>query len=403
MKSEELRYFTGSEILTLAEEFQMQKRWHQDQDKCTFIILDKSIFTQTKNEIEAMIGDTNLFFNESDQPNIAEVEIMIADVTYRRRKRGWEAIILMLLYGINKLNITKYIAKIKFDNEKSINMFEKLKFQKVIQKLKSSAQKRPLLFNSVIYGSFYTGAEFAQQTYSKIFKVYDCHDQNFAEKLETLLEISRNQSKINGEETDTSKTEKPLFVWIKKFDQMLGLLNENDWTQSRSYNWPQLKRYAIYGCFIAGPVLHGWYKWLDMFYKGKTVKIVVTKLLVDQFILTPPLITLFFISLYLIFLCITYMYIYNTAIYFVTIFVNVLGMSLMEGKSNAFDECKAKFLQTFKTSCMYWLPVQFLNFLLVPPVLRVTFVSIAAFCWANILCYLKSTPVSTCCDNQIKY
>ena len=33
---------------------------------------------------------------------------------------------------------------------------------------------------------------------------------------------------------------------------------------------------------------------------------------------------------------------------FVTIFVNVLGMSLMEGKSNAFDECKAKFLQTFK-------------------------------------------------------
>lgn len=76
---------------------------------------------------------------------------------------------------------------------------------KVAQKLKSSAQKRPLLFNSMIYGSFYIGAEFAQQTYSKIFKViilfptievYDCHDQNFfAEKLETLLEISRNQSK----------------------------------------------------------------------------------------------------------------------------------------------------------------------------------------------------------------
>ena len=72
---------------------------------------------------------------------------------------------------------------------------------RVVQKLKSFAQKRPLLFNSVIYGSFYTGAEFAQQTYSKIFKViipfstievYDCHNQNFAEKLETLLEISRN-------------------------------------------------------------------------------------------------------------------------------------------------------------------------------------------------------------------
>lgn len=112
-----------------------------------------------------MIGDTNLFFNESDQPNTAEIEIMIAVVTYRRKKRGWEATILMLLYGtctvfsslnsrllfhlyktvsfifklgINILNITKYIAKIKFDNEKSINMFEKLKFQKVIFSLNYS-------------------------------------------------------------------------------------------------------------------------------------------------------------------------------------------------------------------------------------------------------------------------
>ncbi|XP_012165214.1 N-acetyltransferase 9-like protein isoform X2 [Bombus terrestris] len=131
MKSAELRYFTGSEMLTLEEEFQMQKRWHQDQDKCTFIILEKTAFTTSGNEIEAMIGDTNLFFNESDQPNTAEVEIMIANVTYRRKKRGWEAMILMLLYGISVLNVTKYIAKIKFDNERSIKMFEKLGFHKI--------------------------------------------------------------------------------------------------------------------------------------------------------------------------------------------------------------------------------------------------------------------------------
>ncbi|XP_033178133.1 N-acetyltransferase 9-like protein isoform X7 [Bombus impatiens] len=133
MKSAELRYFTGSEMLTLEEEFQMQQRWHQDQDKCTFIILEKTVFTTSGNEIEAMIGDTNLFFNESDQPNTAEVEIMIANVTYRRKKRGWEAMILMLLYGISVLNVTKYIAKIKFDNEKSIKMFEKLGFHKIIK------------------------------------------------------------------------------------------------------------------------------------------------------------------------------------------------------------------------------------------------------------------------------
>lgn len=131
MKSAELQYFTGSESLTLEEEFQMQKRWHQDQDKCTFIILEKAIYTEGGNEIEAMIGDTNLFFNELDQPNTAEIEIMIANINCREKKRGWEAIILMMLYGIDKLNVTKYIAKIKCDNEKSIKMFEKLKFHKV--------------------------------------------------------------------------------------------------------------------------------------------------------------------------------------------------------------------------------------------------------------------------------
>ncbi|XP_076169872.1 N-acetyltransferase 9-like protein isoform X2 [Ptiloglossa arizonensis] len=131
MKSAELRYFTGSETLTLEEEFQMQQQWHQDQDKCTFIILEKSILTTTENEIEAMIGDTNLFFNEVDQPHSAETEIMIANVAYRGKKRGWEALILMLLYGINTLNVSRYTAKIKFDNEKSIKMFENLRFRKV--------------------------------------------------------------------------------------------------------------------------------------------------------------------------------------------------------------------------------------------------------------------------------
>lgn len=47
-----------------------------------------------------MIGDTNLFFNELDQPNTAEIEIMIANINCREKKRGWEAIILMMLYGI---------------------------------------------------------------------------------------------------------------------------------------------------------------------------------------------------------------------------------------------------------------------------------------------------------------
>ncbi|XP_078042367.1 PXMP2/4 family protein 4-like [Augochlora pura] len=228
---------------------------------------------------------------------------------------------------------------------------------KILRELKTCAQKRPLLVNSVIYGSFYTGAEFAQQTYNKVFK----------------FPVATPVSK-RIEESNTSDAQMQTVPWSETSKEPLILSDDDKKTWSRNYNdnynWPQLRRYAIYGCFIAGPVLHGWYKWLDTFYKGKTMKIVLLKLLADQFILTPPLIIVFFIS-----------------------------MSLMENKADILNECNAKFLQTFKTSCMYWLPVQFFNFSLVPSTLRVSFVSVAAFLWVNILCYVKRMPLSDCNQN----
>ncbi|KAL2744128.1 N-acetyltransferase 9-like protein [Vespula maculifrons] len=154
MKSPELQYLTASEPLTLAEEYEMQKDWLLDEKKCTFIILDKSIFESTGDEIAAMIGDTNLFFNDMECKYTAEAEIMIAEKEYRHKRRGWEAILLMLRYeeisiilfysiyitslnkivtfvGIDVLNIKRYRVKIMIVNEKSINMFRKLNFHEV--------------------------------------------------------------------------------------------------------------------------------------------------------------------------------------------------------------------------------------------------------------------------------
>ncbi|XP_069701577.1 N-acetyltransferase 9-like protein [Periplaneta americana] len=132
MESPELQLLTASEPLTVDEEYEMQKSWLTDEDKCTFIILEKSVFDETNDEIGAMIGDTNLFLYSSDDSlRMAEAEIMIAEFSARRKRRGWEAMLLMLRYGCEELNVEKFQVKISLDNDKSISMFQKIGLTKV--------------------------------------------------------------------------------------------------------------------------------------------------------------------------------------------------------------------------------------------------------------------------------
>lgn len=104
-------------------------------------------------------------------------------------------------------------------------------------------QKRPLLYNSIVYGSFFTGAEFIRQSFSNASKL-------------PIAEKSKNSADTKG----------PILMQVQRFCETLNLVDEDTSMQSTNYNWSQLKRYAIYGCFLAGPILYRWYSdhWIDV-------------------------------------------------------------------------------------------------------------------------------------------
>lgn len=131
-------------------------------------------------------------------------------------------------------------------------------------------------------------------------------------------------------------------------------------TPPQDIDKPILARYAVMGTLIYSPILYNWYKWLDRTFPGTTKRIIVRKLLLDQFILTPPLLVIFY-----------------------------CGMSIMERQRSITEECQKKFVPTFQRSCLFWLPAQTVNFLLIPPQYRVVYMGCASFLWVNILCYVK--------------
>ncbi|VFV45887.1 n-acetyltransferase 9-like [Lynx pardinus] len=133
MKSEELRRLTASEPLTLEQEYSMQQSWREDADKCTFIVLDAEKWQAQPRTTEesCMAGDVNLFLTDPGDPSLGEIEVMIAEPSCRGKGFGTEAVLMMMSYGVSKLGLTKFEAKIGQGNEPSIRMFQKLHFEQV--------------------------------------------------------------------------------------------------------------------------------------------------------------------------------------------------------------------------------------------------------------------------------
>jgi RimJ/RimL family protein N-acetyltransferase len=126
---------TASEPLTLEEEYEMQKTWYNDPKKLTFIILSKDMSTSDEErearEVGCMAGDINLFLHDNDDPYNAEVDVMIGEPCYRNKGLATEALNLIMHFGIHKLQIKRFFAKISETNDPSIRLFERMGFERI--------------------------------------------------------------------------------------------------------------------------------------------------------------------------------------------------------------------------------------------------------------------------------
>ncbi|KAL8477926.1 hypothetical protein ACS0TY_030001 [Phlomoides rotata] len=133
MQDQAILQATASEPLTLDQEYEMQLSWVQDPLKQTFIVLDKELvvgdFIHEEPHTEAMVGDVNIFMNDPDDPQIAEVEIMVAEPKSRGKGLAKESVLLMMAFAVKNFGIHIFRAKISETNEASISLFKKLGFK----------------------------------------------------------------------------------------------------------------------------------------------------------------------------------------------------------------------------------------------------------------------------------
>ncbi|KAK8399395.1 hypothetical protein O3P69_003477 [Scylla paramamosain] len=130
--------------------------------------------------------------------------------------------------------------------------------------------------------------------------------------------------------------------------------------QDPKYDKEAFARYSFYG-FIWYPVIyHYWYRWLDARFVGTSAVVIGKKLLLDQFVMEPPLLASFYV-----------------------------GMSVMERQEDIFKECKQKYIPTFLSGCVFWLPAMSINFWLLPNSMRVIFLGVCSFIWCNFICWYK--------------
>uniref|UniRef100_M1BV21 N-acetyltransferase n=2 Tax=Solanum tuberosum TaxID=4113 RepID=M1BV21_SOLTU len=75
-----------------------------------------------------MVGDVNIYMNDLDDPQMAEVEIMIAEPKSRGKGLGKESVLVMMTFAVDNFKIHTFRVKIGELNQASLSLFQKLGF-----------------------------------------------------------------------------------------------------------------------------------------------------------------------------------------------------------------------------------------------------------------------------------
>ncbi|RVW95176.1 N-acetyltransferase 9-like protein [Vitis vinifera] len=189
MQDPALLQATGSEPLTLDQEYEMQLSWTQDPDKRTFIVLDREMvdgdFIQGHPHVEAMVGDVNIYMNDLDDSQMAEIEIMIAETKSRGKGLGKEAILMMMAFAIETLGIHMFRAKIGESNQASLNLFRKLVRRHISAFMHPYLHQLLAIMLTKCHEWFVQG--FEEASYSEIFKEWEMPDSLTRSNLESIL------------------------------------------------------------------------------------------------------------------------------------------------------------------------------------------------------------------------
>ena len=105
----------------------MQRTWRHDRDKCTFIVIDRTAAAAGEEErpspLGRAVGDVNLFFNDSEDPKAAEIEVMVAVAASRRKGVAGAALRVLMQWARQELSVTRFVAKIGHANVASTALF----------------------------------------------------------------------------------------------------------------------------------------------------------------------------------------------------------------------------------------------------------------------------------------